>query len=210
RSLASGLMQGETDRKMAAVRAYLDYNASAPLLGAAREAVVAALGGANPSSVHGEGRAARRIVEEARRQVAALANADPQHVVFTSGATEAAMTLLTPDWQMGKAALRFGRLYVCTADHPCLLGGGRFPADRVTQIGVDRDGLLKLDELAVALAGHDREQGLALVAIHAANNETGVVQPLEEIASIVKAAGGVLVLDAVQAAGRVPLDMSRP
>lgn len=195
---------------MAAVRAYLDYNASAPLLGAAREAVVAALDGANPSSVHGEGRAARRIVEEARRQVAALANADPQHVVFTSGATEAAMTLLTPDWQMGEAALRFGRLYVCTADHPCLLGGGRFPAHQVTRIGVDGDGLLRLDELAASLAAHDREQGLALVAVHAANNETGVVQPLEEIASVVRAAGGVLVLDAVQAAGRIPLDMSKP
>ncbi len=195
---------------MAAVRAYLDYNASAPLLGQAREAVVAALDGANPSSVHGEGRAARRIVEEARRQVAALANADPQHVVFTSGATEAAMTLLTPDWQMGKAALRFGRLYVCNADHPCLLGGGRFPAHQVTRIGVDGDGLLRLDELAASLAAHDREEGLGLVAVHAANNETGVVQPLEEIASVVRAAGGVLVLDAVQAAGRIPLDMSKP
>ncbi len=195
---------------MAAVRAYLDYNASAPLLGQAREAVVAALDGANPSSVHGEGRAARRMVEEARRQVAALANADPQHVVFTSGATEAAMTLLTPDWQMGKAALRFGRLYVCTADHPCLLGGGRFPAHQVTRIGVDGDGLLRLGELAASLAAHDREEGLGLVAVHAANNETGVVQPLEEIASVVRAAGGVLVLDAVQAAGRIPLDMSKP
>ncbi|EXL09082.1 cysteine desulfurase family protein [Aquamicrobium defluvii] len=195
---------------MAAVRAYLDYNASAPLLGQAREAVVAALDGANPSSVHGEGRAARRIVEEARRRVAALANANPQHVVFTSGATEAAMTLLTPDWRMGKAALRFGRLYVCTADHPCLLGGGRFPAHQVTRIGVDGDGLLRLDELIASLAAHDREQGLALVAVHAANNETGVVQPLEEIASVVRAAGGVLVLDAVQAAGRIPLDMSKP
>jgi cysteine desulfurase len=150
------------------------------------------------------------MVEEARRQVAALANADPQHVVFTSGATEAAMTLLTPDWQMGKAALRFGRLYVCNADHPCLLGGGRFPAHQVTRIGVDGDGLLRLDELAASLAAHDREEGLALVAVHAANNETGVVQPLEEIASVVRAAGGVLVLDAVQAAGRIPLDMSKP
>lgn len=196
---------------MAAVRAYLDYNASAPLLWQAREAVVAALDvAANPSSVHGEGRAARRLIEDARRQVAALANAQPQHVVFTSGATEAATTLLTPQWRMGKAALSFSHLYVCTADHPCLRGGGRFPADQVTRIGVDRDGLLKLDELAAALAAHDKEQGLALVAVHAANNETGVVQSLEQIAAVVKAAGGVLVLDAVQAAGRVPLDMSKP
>src|SRR5690606_3521748 len=124
--------------------------------------------------------------------------------------TEAATTLLTPEWRMGKADLRMGRLYVCAADHPCLLSGGRFAAEQVERIGVDGDGLLKLDELAAALAAHDREQGLALVAVHAANNESGVVQPLEEIASIVKTAGGVLVLDTVQAAGRVPLDMSRP
>lgn len=204
-------MQGELGREMAAVRAYLDYNASAPLLGRAREAVVAALDvAANPSSVHQEGRNARRLIEEARRQVAALVNAGKQHVVFTSGATEAAATLLTPEWRMGKADLRMGRLYVCAADHPCLLSGGRFAAEQVERIGVDGDGVLKLDELAAALAAHDKETGLALVAVHAANNETGVIQPIEEIAAVVRAAGGVLVLDAVQAAGRVSLDMSKP
>ena len=195
---------------MTAARAYLDYNASAPLLDGARAAVVAALDAANPSSVHGEGRAARRIVEDARRQVAALVNAQPQHVVFTSGATEAAATLLTPDWRMGRAPLRMGRLYVSAADHPCVLGGGRFPAELVTRLGVDRDGLLDLDGLAAALATHDKSAGLALVAIHAANNETGVVQPVDGIAAMVKAAGGVLALDAVQAAGRIALDMSKP
>jgi len=111
---------------MAADRAYLDHNASAPLLAAAREAMVAALDAANPSSVHAEGRAARRLVEDARRDVAALVSAKPEHVVFTSGATEAAATLLTPDWRMGRAALRMARLYVSEADHPCLLNGGRF------------------------------------------------------------------------------------
>jgi cysteine desulfurase len=197
-------------RKMAATRAYLDYNASAPLLPAAREAMVAALDGANPSSVHGEGRAARRLVEEARRAVAALVRAKPEHVVFTSGATEAASTLLTPDWRMGRAPLRMGRLYVSEADHPCVLNGGRFPAEMVTRIGVDGEGLLDLGALESALGWHDKAGGLALVAIHAANNETGVIQPFERIAEIVKAAGGVLVLDAVQAAGRIPLDMSAP
>ncbi|TIL73844.1 MAG: aminotransferase class V-fold PLP-dependent enzyme, partial [Mesorhizobium sp.] len=97
---------------MAATRAYLDYNASAPLLEEARSAVVAALGAANPSSVHAEGRAARRLVEDARRDVAALVNAKAAHVVFTSGATEAAATLLTPDWRMGRGAVRMSRLYV--------------------------------------------------------------------------------------------------
>jgi len=194
---------------MAAPRAYLDYNASAPLLPSARAAMLAALdSSANASSVHGEGRAARRIIEDARRDVAALVGAKPEHVVFTSGATEAATTLLTPDWQMGRAALRMGRVYVSAADHPCLLNGGRFAAGHIVRIGVDAGGILDLDGLAAALAAHDKAEGLPLVAVHAANNETGVIQPLEEIGRIVKAAGGVFVADAVQAAGRIPLDIS--
>ncbi|MBN9219731.1 MAG: cysteine desulfurase [Mesorhizobium sp.] len=193
---------------MAAKRAYLDYNASAPLLAAAREAMVAAFDAANPSSVHGEGRAARRLVDNARRDVAALVNGKPEHVVFTSGATEAASTLLTPDWQMGRGAVRMSRLYVCAADHPCLLNGGRFPSTQVTRIGVDGDGIVDLDVLTAALGAHDKAEGLPLVAIHAANNETGVIQPLGRIAEIVRAAGGVLVVDAVQAAGRISIDMS--
>ncbi|RUU95992.1 cysteine desulfurase [Mesorhizobium sp. M6A.T.Cr.TU.017.01.1.1] len=190
-------------------RAYLDYNASAPLLAAARAAMIAALdAAANPSSVHAEGRAARRLIENARRDVAALVNARAEHVVFTSGATEAASTLLTPDWQMGRGTIRMSRLYVCEADHPCVLNGGRFPAAQVTRIGVEGNGIIKLDALAAALAAHDKVDGLPLVAIHAANNETGVIQPVDRIAEIVKAAGGILVVDAVQAAGRIPLDMS--
>lgn len=195
---------------MAEPRAYLDYNASAPLLPAARAAVVAALDAANPSSVHAEGRAARRLIEDARRDVAALVNAKPDHVIFTSGATEAAVTLLSPDWRMGRAALRMARLYVSAADHPCVLNGGRFTSEKVTRIDVTSDGLVDLDALASALAGHDKAEGLPLVAIHAANNETGVIQPVAAIAATVKAAGGVLVVDAVQAAGRYPLDMSVP
>ncbi|WP_192178975.1 cysteine desulfurase family protein [Mesorhizobium amorphae] len=196
---------------MAATRAYLDYNASAPLNAEARSAMIAALDvAANPSSVHAEGRAASRVIEDARRDVARLVNAKPEHVVFTSGATEAASTLLSPDWQMGRGAIRMSRLYVCEADHPCLLNGGRFPAAQVTRIGVDANGIADLGALAAALAAHDKADGLPLVAIHAANNETGVIQPVEAIAGIVKAAGGILVVDAVQAAGRISLDMSAP
>jgi cysteine desulfurase len=190
-------------------RAYLDYNASAPLLPEVRTAMLAALDvSANPSSVHGEGRAARRIIEEARRDIAMLVGGKPDHVIFTSGATEAASTLLTPDWRMGRAPLRMSRLYVSAADHPCLLNGGHFSAEQVTRIGVDSNGVCDLDALKQALADHDRAQGLPLVAIHLANNETGVIQRAREIGAIVKAAGGVLVLDAVQAAGRIPLDIS--
>jgi cysteine desulfurase len=100
------------------------------------------------------------------------------------------------------------KLYVSAADHPCLLNGGRFPGERVARVGVDRSGVCDLGALASALSAHDRSEGLPLVAIHLANNETGVIQPVREISAIVKAAGGVLVLDAVQAAGRIPLDLS--
>lgn len=194
----------------AASRAYLDHNASAPLLPAARQAMLDALDlTANPSSVHSEGRAARKIIEQARRDVAALVATRHDNVVFTSGATEAASALLTPDWQMGRAALRMSRLYVCEADHPCLLGGGRFPASQVTRIGVDGNGIVDLDGLTQALDRHDKAEGLPLVAIHAANNETGVIQPLAAIGAIVKAAGGVLVADAAQAAGRIALDLTQ-
>ena len=195
---------------MAATRAYLDYNASAPLIAEARAAMVAALDAANPSSVHTEGRASRRLVEDARRDVARLADAKPEHVVFTSGATEGASMLLGPDWQMGRGSVRMSHLYVSAADHPCILNGGRFAPAQVTKIGVDRNGIADLDALSAALAAHDKTAGLPLVAVHAANNETGVIQPVERIGEIVKAAGGVLVVDAVQAAGRIPLDMSVP
>lgn len=193
---------------MAATRAYLDHNASAPLLPAARAAMLAALDAdANPSSVHGEGRASRALVEAARRNVAALVGGKAEHVVFTSGATEAATTLLCHDWQMGRGSVRMARLCVSAADHPCILGGGRFDPARVDVVAVDANGIVDLAQLDAMLSGHDREQGVALVAIHAANNETGVIQPLDAIAAVVRKAGGVFVVDAVQAAGRIPVDV---
>lgn len=194
---------------MAGKRVYLDHNATAPLIPAAREAMLAALdSGANPSSVHAEGRKARAIVEKARRSVAALCGARSDHVVFTSGATEAAAMMLSPEWTMGRAPLRMSRLYVSAAEHPCVLGGGRFASDQLVHIRVEANGRVDLSFLQRALAAHDATEGLPLVAIQAANNETGVIQPVEEIAAIVKASGGVFVCDAVQAAGRISLDIS--
>jgi cysteine desulfurase len=194
---------------MAARRIYLDHNASAPLRPSARAAMLAALDvDANPSSVHADGRNARRLVETARRDVAALVGGDPANVVFTSGATEAASWLLTPNWRMGRAPLTMSRLIVCAADHPATLNGGHFASGDVTRIGVHGDGLIRLDELTTALDAHDRSSGMALVAVHLANNETGVIQPLAEIARVAKSAGAILIVDAVQAAGRVPFDIS--
>lgn len=194
---------------MAGRRAYLDFNATAPLRECARAAMVEALDMVgNPSSVHSEGRAARRVVEDARREVAALVGAAPANVVFTSGATEAASMLLSPEWRMGRGAVRAARLYVSAADHPCLLSGGRFSPSDVEIIPVDANGHVDLGVLEARLGAHDRGAGVPLVAVHAANNETGVVQPVSAIAAAVKAAGGVSVIDAVQAAGRIPLDIA--
>ncbi|OYR09153.1 cysteine desulfurase family protein [Brucella grignonensis] len=190
-------------------RLYLDYNASAPLLDEARNAVIEALGiPGNPSSVHREGRAARGLVEAARRSVAALVNAKSDHVFFTSGATEAASTLLTPHYMMGRAPVRLSHLYVSATEHPCILAGGQFPAENITILAVDENGILKLDALQQVLEAHDKSAGLPLVAVQVANNETGVIQPVREIATLVKAAGGIFVVDAVQAAGRIKLDIT--
>jgi cysteine desulfurase len=194
---------------MARNRAYLDYNASAPLIPAARDAVVHALTQTgNPSSVHQEGRATKAILEAARRDVAALVNAKPDHVVFTSGATEAASTLLTPHYVMGRAPMRLSRLYVSASEHPCMLAGGQFSAEQIEKVPVDGNGLLDLERLRTLLAAHDRSEGLPLVAVQAANNETGVLQPTSKIGAVAKEFGGLFVVDAVQAAGRIQLDIT--
>src|SRR5437763_10720429 len=120
-------------------RVYLDWNATAPLRPAARTAMVAALEACgNPSSVHGEGRAARRLIEDAREQVAALVAAKPRNVVFTSGGTEANVLALTPATG-GKPCTR---LLVSAVEHLSVLGGGRFPAAAVERVPVHGDGVV--------------------------------------------------------------------
>ncbi len=194
---------------MAKSRAYLDWNASAPISDAARGAMLAALDlAANASSVHAEGRAARHLIDEARDDVAALVGAKAENVVFTSGATEAAATLLTPRYRMGRSPLAVSRVYVLATDHPCVLCGGQFPADKLMAIGVDENGVVDIPALRDALARHDKSEGLALVAMHVANNETGVIQPIAEIGKVAREVGAIVVFDAAQAAGRIPLDIS--
>ncbi len=195
---------------MSRQRIYLDWNATVPLCEPARLAMVDALAlPGNPSSVHAEGRAARAVVEAARRQVATLVGANPASVIFTASATEAANLVLTPDFRMGRAPLSVSRLYVSAIEHPAIREGGRFPADRITEIPVLRSGVVDLEALERLLSAHRAEGGLALVAIMLVNNETGIVQPVEDAAKIVRSHGGLLVVDAVQAAGRLPLDMER-
>lgn len=189
-------------------RTYLDWNATAPLLPAAREAVVSALDMVgNPSSVHGEGRALRMLVEAARRDVAALVNTAPAHVIFTSGATEAANLALTPNYRMGRTPLAIGHLYASEIEHPAIREGGRFSRDDITMIPVTRAGIVDLDALDIRLKAHDKARGLPMVAAMLANNETGIVQPVKAVADIVHRHGGLLIVDAVQAVGRMPVDI---
>jgi len=189
-------------------RTYLDWNATAPLLPAAREAVVSALDMiGNPSSVHGEGRALRMLVEAARRDVAALVNAAPAHVIFTSGATEAANLALTPNYRMGRTPLAIGHLYASEIEHPAIREGGRFAREDVTTIPVTRAGLVDLEALETLLKDHDKAKGLPMIAVMLVNNETGIVQPVKAVAEIIRRHGGLLVVDAVQAVGRVPVDI---
>lgn len=179
-------------------RAYLDWNATAPLRPEARAAMVAALDTiGNPSSVHAEGRAARNIVEMAREKVALLVGAEPRNVVFTASGTEANMLALSP-----RTGGRWERLVVAEIEHPSVRSGGRFPA--VETVAATACGLIDQADLARRLAAGPRP----LVSVMLANNETGVVQPIDEVARLVHEAGGLLHVDAVQAVGRIPCDIN--
>ncbi|WEX75876.1 cysteine desulfurase [Sinorhizobium numidicum] len=194
---------------MSEPRIYMDWNATAPLLTEAREAFLSALDlFGNPSSVHGEGRAVRAMVESARRDVAKLCGAQSASVTFTSGATEAANMVLTPDFRMGRTPLKIGKLYVSAIEHPAIREGGRFAREDVCEIAVTPAGVVDCVALEELLAAHDRQTGLPMVAVMLANNETGIVQPIAEVAAIVRAHGGMLVVDAVQAAGRLRLSVN--
>ncbi len=183
-------------------RIYLDYNASAPLLPMVRDVMLHALALSNPSSVHFEGRAARAAVEKARSQVASLVGGKAKNVVFTSGGTEAANLALTPHIHIGPDRSGFSRLGICAVEHPCVLNGHRFPLEAVTVLPVDSRGILDLAALQEWLGASQQKP---VVAVQYANNETGVLQPVSEAAALVHAAGGLLICDAVQAVGKVPL-----
>ncbi len=173
-------------------RSYLDHNATSPLRPEARAAMIAAFDCiGNPSSIHREGRAGRQIVENARETVAALFEADPARVFFTSGGTEAANWLLQPRGEE--------TLVVSAVEHPCVLSGHRFEPGKSPAVPVFEDGALDLAALEAALSPG------SVAAVQAANNETGVVQATAKIAELVHSKGAVLICDAVQAVGRLRL-----
>ncbi len=184
-------------------RFYLDYNATAPLRPEVGEAVVAALSlYGNPSSVHAEGRAARSAIEAARVKVAHLVGARPEDVIFTSGGTEANALALAA--QAGGA----WHCYLSAVEHPSVLAGGRFYRETTTNFPVTADGVADLQILAKELKKHHLGGWRPFVSLMAANNETGAVQPVAEATKIAHSAGGLLHTDAVQAAGRIKLDMT--
>jgi cysteine desulfurase len=189
-------------------RIYFDANAGTPLLPEARDAVVAALGEmANASSVHAEGRRARATVEIARGRLAQAVGGRAENVIFTGGATEAATLALTPRIVSQGELRPAGRLYVGATEHPCVLAGGRFAATAVTRLPVQRSGAIDLAALERALAAHDYGSGSPYVALMLANNETGVIHPVAEAARLAKAHAGYVFCDAVQALGRIPVDI---
>ena len=185
---------------MASERTYLDYNASAPLLPEARAAMVAALDlVGNPSSVHAEGRRLRGMIEVAREAIADLVGAKVSEIVFTSGATEANVSVL---------ARSYDRAFRAGIEHDSVLAPIRASGAEVVELPVDADGVI---DVAAARAAIETVAGLmprSVLALQLANNESGVIQPVAEIASMARAAGIHVHCDAVQACGRIDVDVA--
>jgi cysteine desulfurase len=183
---------------------YLDHNAVTPARPEALEAAERALRAhGNPSSVHAAGREAREILDRARAQAAGALGVAPRDLVFTSGATESAALAI----RGALAAAPEGRtgLVVTAVEHPCVLDLARELSrggTPVQVVSVDGDGVVDLEALAAAITPET-----ALVCCMLANNETGVLQPVREAAGLARAAGALLLCDAVQAAGKVPVDV---
>ena len=184
---------------MTSARTYLDWNASAPLRPEARTALLAALElTGNASSVHGEGRKLRGIIESARDEVAALLGADTADVVFTSGATESNAAVLSAGWET---------IFVSGIEHESVLAPARSSGARVVDVGAGVDGVALMERMAGQVLATGASLGRALVSLQLANNETGVLQPVAETAAFCRSHGVAFHTDAVQAAGRVAIDV---
>lgn len=173
-------------------RVYFDHNATSPLRAAARAAMDAAHDrGGNASSVHSEGRAARGMVEKARKQIATPLDVDPAQIIFTSGATESNNAILRgfPDRSV----------FLSAVEHPCVHENR---GEHATFIPVTRDGVVDIAAFEQMIAACAQP---ALVSVMAVNNETGVIQPVSEIMAIAKKYNAITHTDAVQALGRIPI-----
>ena len=169
---------------------YIDHNATTPPLPEVISAVCSAMGltGANPSSVHANGRAARKLIDDARCSIATLVGAMEDQVVFTSGGSESNNTVIIG------AGRR--RVLVSPTEHAAVLKTVLTRTGDSDLVPVDKDGLVDLEALEALLA-EDEEP--ALVCIMAANNETGVLQPMAEISDLAHRHGALVHCDAVQA-----------
>jgi len=195
-------------------RIYFDHSATTPLDPRVLAAMGPFLGGAfgNPSSLHHEGRVAREAVETARAQVAALIGAEPDEIIFTASGTEADNLALIG--AVG-ASGRPGHVVTSSIEHAAILETCRFlaasgaksgakPGTKITHLPVDADGLVGPESLLRAL-----QSNVTMVSVMAANNVVGTLQPIEELAHLTKLHGVLFHTDAVQAAGKIPLDVNR-
>ena len=203
--------------KSANGRIYLDHNATSPLRGRVRDAMVRAMDfSGNASSVHTEGRKARNLVEQSREKIAALVGADPHDVLFTSGGTEANITALAPGLVANTVEQRTKALcFVSAVEHPSVLAGGRFTPEQLRIIPVTSQGTVDLQAFIELLDQHGlnpiagkKSKQPFIVSTMLANNETGAIQPVTEIAGIVLERGGLMHCDGVQALGRMPFDLA--
>ncbi len=182
-------------------RAYLDWNATAPLSPAARRAMIAALDlVGNPSSVHREGRTARAVIDAAREDIAALAGASPADIVFTSGATEANATVLSVGWDT---------IFAAGVEHDSVTASVRASKARTVPLPVGQDGLANGVAFAKEVLGGSVPLGRALLSLQLANNETGVIQAVSDFAALARSHGVAVHCDAVQGAGRLPLSLNQ-
>jgi cysteine desulfurase len=176
---------------MTATRTYLDWNATAPLRPEAHATMLAALDvTGNPSSPHAEGRRVRALIEDSREQVAAFVGANPADVVFTSGGTEANNAVMGHSWS---------EIHVAGIEHDSVLAPARRNAARLVELPVDSNGVVRAPAFTTG--------GSKLVSLQMANNETGVLQPVEEVVAAARGHGIAVHTDAVQAAGRMPIDV---
>jgi cysteine desulfurase len=191
-------------------RIYFDHSATTPLDPRVLAAMGPFLGGAfgNPSSLHQEGRAARAAIETARAQVASLIGAEPEEIIFTASGTEADNLALIG---AVRASGRPGHVVTTSIEHAAILETCRFLADsgtkpgtKITRLPVDSDGLVGPESLLRAL-----QSNVTIVSVMAANNVVGTLQPIEELAHLTKLHGVLFHTDAVQAAGKIPLDVNR-
>ena len=183
-------------------RVYLDWNATTPLRPEARDAMLAAfeLVG-NPSSVHAEGRQARRLMEDAREAIAQGIGVIPRNLVFTSGGTEANMLALSPGLRAPAGPVQ--RLLISGIEHASVMAGGQFDKAAMATIAVTPSGVVDLARLRALLA----DGPPALVSVMAANNETGALQPVSQVAELVHRHGSLLHVDAIQAFGKISFDL---